>query len=229
MAIFVLIPGGHAGAWQYRTVAQILTKAGHEVFPVSLTGMGERIHLATPEINLETHILDVVNTILYNELTEVILMGYSYSGMVATGVAERIPERIKRLVYLDAWVPQDGQSASDLIGPAVSAGMLQMVNTYGNGWLIPHNLADPRYSFQPLQTGLQKLPVKNPLAAQLPRAFIYCTQGKGVDIDPGHIPIVQAAERARQDPRCQFFEIQAGHLVLETHSAQVAEILLKLA
>ncbi len=115
MATFVLLHGAFAGGWQWRKPAQLLGAAGHAVLRPTLTGLGERVHLATPEVGLYTHIEDVVNVFRYEEVRDAILVGYSYSGMVATGVAERIPELISQLVYLDADVPQDGQSVADLL------------------------------------------------------------------------------------------------------------------
>ena len=130
MATFVLVHGGWAGGWQWREVAGLLRAAGHEVFTPTLTGLGERVHLANPDIGLDTHIQDILMVLEYEELRDVILVGYSYSGMVITGVAELAPERISQLIYLDAFVPQDGQSMLDNAGarrgrfhPADGAGL----------------------------------------------------------------------------------------------------------
>ncbi len=110
MATFVLVHGGWQGGWSWRLLAPLLRAAGHEVFVPTLTGLGERSHLAGMAINLDTHIADVANTILWEDLQDVILVGHSYGGMVVTGVADRLAERIGRLVYLDAVVPQDGST-----------------------------------------------------------------------------------------------------------------------
>jgi pimeloyl-ACP methyl ester carboxylesterase len=230
MAVYVLIPGAYCGAWLWRGIAQILTKAGHEVFATSLTGIGERVHLANPDVNLDTHIQDVANVIKFGMLSDVILVGYSYSGMVATGVAELVPEQIKRLVYLDACVPQDGQSAVDLLPPEVVAALMQSVNIMGDGWRVPApTQLDKRCTPQPVKTITQPIAVRNLKAALLPRAFIYCTKNKGEGMDPSHIPIVQAAARARCDNRYLYFEMAASHRVVEKMPEQLAEILLRLA
>jgi len=230
MATYVLIPGGYGGAWQWRRVAQILTGAGHEVITPSLTGMGERVHLANRDVDLDTHIQDVVNVIKFSNMSDVILVGLSYSGMVATGVAELVPAQIKRLVYLDAYVPQDGQAMVDLLLPEVVTGAMQLVDALGDGWKgpVPSHL-DSRCTPQPIKTATQPVVVRNPTAAALPRAFIFCTEDKGEGIDPFHIPIVDAAEKARHDERYLYFEMAATHMVLETMPEQVAEVLLKLA
>ncbi len=229
MAIYVLVPGGFGGSWIWREIKKMLCAAGHEVFTPSLTGMGERVHLANPEIDLSTHIQDVVNEITFADLHEVILVGYSYGGMVITGVAEKVAERISKLVYLDAFVPEDGQSVTDLIGPEVTAFALQAVETYGEGWkFYGANPTDPRFTFQPAKTFLEKLNLSNPQAAGLPRVFIYCPQGKTAE-DPYLIPMTRAAEMIRHDPRWSYYEIDSDHQVILTDPRAVADILLEQA
>jgi pimeloyl-ACP methyl ester carboxylesterase len=142
MATFVLLHGGQSGGWTWRAPAKYLQAAGHEVLRPTLTGLGERVHLATPEVGLYTHIEDVVNVFRYEEVWDAILVGYSYSGLVARGVAERIPERISQLVYLDALVPQDGQSGADLFGPEAPAYLIEHARLSGDGWLLPNTRPD---------------------------------------------------------------------------------------
>jgi pimeloyl-ACP methyl ester carboxylesterase len=117
MANFVLVHGAWIGGWCWRPNAQALRRAGHEVFTPTLTGLGERSHLMNPTINLDTHITDIVNVIKYEELSDVVLVGHSYGGMVVTGVADKLPEKIASLVYLDAFVPENGQSLAELAPP----------------------------------------------------------------------------------------------------------------
>jgi pimeloyl-ACP methyl ester carboxylesterase len=107
---FVIVHGAWGGGWDWRTVDSLLTKDGYRVVRVTLTGLGERRHLASPNVGLYTHIDDVVNKILWDDMHDVILLGHSYGGMVITGVADRVPDRIKRLVYLDALLPDSGES-----------------------------------------------------------------------------------------------------------------------
>ena len=116
MSTYVLVHGAWGGSYGWRKVRPLLIKAGHDVYTPSLTGQGERAHLATPQVNLTTHIKDVYNAIWYEDLTDIILVGHSYGGMVVTGVADQMPERIKHLVYLDAFLPENGQSLYDLGG-----------------------------------------------------------------------------------------------------------------
>jgi pimeloyl-ACP methyl ester carboxylesterase len=119
---FVVVHGATAGAWEWKKTGQFLTEDGHTVYRATLTGLGEREHLNSTDIDLQTHINDVVNLILYEDLHDVVLTGHSYGGMVITGVIDRIPERIKHVVYLDAAVPDDGMSLWDLFGGTGEAG-----------------------------------------------------------------------------------------------------------
>ena len=137
MAIFVLVPGAWLGGWAWRDVAARLRSREHDVYPITLTGLGERVHLARPEINLETHITDVVNTVEWNDLDDVILAGHSYAGIVVTGVADRIPDRIEQLVYVDSAPLADGMAMTDLYPPDALAGLQQAVDEAGDGWRWP--------------------------------------------------------------------------------------------
>ena len=168
MATFVLVHGGWAGGWQWREVASLLRAAGHEVFTPTLTGLGERVHLASPDVGLDTHIQDILMVLAYEELRDVILVGYSYSGMVITGVAERAPERLAHLVYLDAYVPRDGESLLDMLGPDAAAFIEQAAQAHGDGWRIPHDPPDaPRRTPHPLKTGQQPVSLTNPARGRL--------------------------------------------------------------
>src|SRR5581483_4914136 len=129
------------------------------------TGIGERVHLASPEVTLDTHILDVCSTLKYEQVREVVLVGWSHGGMVITGVAERMPERIAHLVFLDAIVPRDGESMSSMAGPDWTAAVTEQARTTGGGWRYGA-LGDPdapqegdfthgRFTPQPLRTFLQ--------------------------------------------------------------------------
>ena len=113
MATFVLVHGAWAGAWIWKKIIPLLRAAGHDVHATTATGLGDRVHLADPAIDLDTHITDVVNVLEFEELTDVTLVGWSYGGMIITGVAERVPERLAQLVYLDADVPADGENSYD--------------------------------------------------------------------------------------------------------------------
>src|SRR3954464_1810413 len=129
--IFVLVHGAWSGGWCYARVAALLRARGHTVFTPTLTGQGERAHLFSGAINLSTHIEDVLGVFRFERLSDVVLAGHSYGGMVITGVADRIGEKIKALAYLDAFVPEDGQSLFDINIPANTQRFLQSAGTRG--------------------------------------------------------------------------------------------------
>jgi len=114
MAIFVLVHGAWHGGWCWRRVADRLADQGHRVYAPSLTGLADRSHLLAEGVNLSTHVTDIANLVRWEELKDIVLVGHSYGGMVITGVADRLSERIAALVYLDAYVPESGQSMQDL-------------------------------------------------------------------------------------------------------------------
>ena len=116
---YVIVHGAWGGGWAWREIDGLLTKQGHKVYRPTLTGLGERSHLASADIGLETHILDVLNVLLYEELDNVVLVGHSYGGMVVAGVIDRVPDRIKRVVYLEALLPENGESVSTLPGTPI--------------------------------------------------------------------------------------------------------------
>ncbi len=120
MATYVLVHGGGHGGWCYQLVARLLRDKGHEVYTPTLTGLGEREHLLSPEVDLDMHITDVVKVLEFEDLRDVILVGHSYGGMVITGVGDRATERIGHIVYLDAATPDNGQSLADIAGPLIN-------------------------------------------------------------------------------------------------------------
>ena len=132
---FVLVHGYWDGGWAWSQMAPLLRMAGHDVYTPTLTGSGERVHLRHPDVTLDTHVQDIVNMLRYEDLRRVILVGWSYGGMVITGVAEHVPERLAHLVYLDAFVPQDGQSAADLIGPEAMVAMEETARARPGRWV----------------------------------------------------------------------------------------------
>ncbi len=185
MATFVVAHGAWSAGWAWKKMHPLMRADGHEFITPSYTGMGEREHLANPEIDLETHILDVVNVLEFHDLKDVILIGHSYGGMTSTGIADRARGRVAQLVYLDAFVPQDGQSAFDLMPPERAAGMRTRAEQEGEGWRLPVNpmpedtseedkaWAMPRRKPQPIKTFSTKLKLRGgPLT--LPRSYIYC-------------------------------------------------------
>ncbi|WNE94374.1 alpha/beta hydrolase [Streptomyces luomodiensis] len=138
MATYVLVPGFWLGAWAWASVAADLRGRGHDVHSLSLTGMGERAHLARPDTDLETHITDVLNLIRYEDLRDVVLVGHSYAGaVVIPSVADRMPERISRLVFIDSGPLPDGMSHAEFTPPEDRAHDAELVRTEGDGWRLP--------------------------------------------------------------------------------------------
>jgi pimeloyl-ACP methyl ester carboxylesterase len=170
-----VVHGGWDGGWAWRSVARELQAAGHEVFTPTLTGSGERAHLASPEVDLDTHILDIVKVLRYEDLHDVILVGLSNGGMVITGVAEWVPERIGHLIYMDAFSPQDGESLAGLLAPEVMARFERLAQTDGDGWRVPHTLGAHRKTDALLKAWKQPPAVGNPDAARLRRTFVQHT------------------------------------------------------
>jgi len=170
MSTFVLVHGAWHGSWCWKRVRHLLQAAGHEVFTPTLTGLGERSHLLTREIDLETHILDVLNLIRWEDLSDVVLCGHSYGGSVVTGVADRVPERIRALVYLDAFVPGDNENIFQHVPDAQVEQMLEAARSSSEGWKLPPipaevfnvNEADRDWvnsqcTFQPIETFQQRI------------------------------------------------------------------------
>ena len=215
MATFVVAHGAWSAAWAWKKMRPRLRERGHELWTPTCTGLGERAHLASPDVNLDTHIEDVCALLVMEDLRDIILVGHSYGGMVATGVADREAARIKRLVYLDAFVPRDGQSALDLHPPEIRERIRSAVLN-GDGWRLPPNplppdtpeedvaWMSPRRRPQPAKTGEQPIRLTGAVE-RLPRTYIYCLRPR-----PGDV-FRQFAERARAEPGWQSLEIDASH------------------
>jgi pimeloyl-ACP methyl ester carboxylesterase len=137
MSTFVLVHGAWRGGWCWKRVRQGLQALGHDVFTPTLTGVCERSHLLTPQVNLDTHIADVVNLMQWEELSDVILCGHSYGGCVISGVADQVPDRIGALVYLDAFVLENGQSVHDALPGVARDAQLDLARQSGDGWKVP--------------------------------------------------------------------------------------------
>jgi pimeloyl-ACP methyl ester carboxylesterase len=229
MSTYLLVPGAWLGGWCWRYVVADLQVAGHTVIPATLTGLGERAHLLSPAISLETHVADIVNLFDYQDLHEVILVGHSYGGMVITAVAERVPGRIRRLVYLDASVPRQGGSNDDVVGPKMAAQLRTSAVSGGDGWRVPPaDYVSERLSDSPLRSWvrerLRPLPLRpfgEPVhlrsreAAALPCAFIQTTQS---DLYNGLM--VRAREAGWY---CR--ELSGGHYAMFTEPKAVASAL----
>jgi len=237
MAVYVLVHGAWGGAGVWRNFAPLLREKGHEVFYVSLTGLGERYHLGQAETNLSTHIQDVVELIEYEHLTDIVLVGHSYGGMVITGVADRMPERIAHLVYLDAFLPRDGQALMDMDGTRGGGGGVRFELQEDGFRILPTIPPDaPRPQGlvprgQPIETFQEAVKLSVPLE-QRPFSRTYVKAGLGMM--PGGQPgsrvgmFWEAAARTRDDPAWRYVELPAYHGLFTELPATVAGILLDL-
>ncbi|HEY5497972.1 MAG TPA: alpha/beta fold hydrolase [Syntrophales bacterium] len=227
-ATYVLVHGATAGGWIWPPIPAMLRQAGHTVYTPTLTGLGERAHLLGPDIGLNTHINDIVGVFTYEDLRDVILVGHSYGGAVVTGAAERIPERIRQLVYLDALIPEDGQAVKDLYPLDIAKLLAEYIKAQGDGWRYPppEPRGDSRFADHPARTMFEPLTLDNPRARTIPRVYIYCTD-KG-DAGPQHQGIIQTAARARA-AGWPFYEIKTGHHPMQTAPEELVRILLSFA
>ena len=242
MATFVLVQGACGGGWSWKKLAPLLRAAGHEVFTPTLTGLGERVHLGHPDVDLDTHVIDIVNVLAFEDLQDVILVGWSYGGMVITGVTDRVPERLAQLVYLDATVPEDGQELYDCWpdSEAWRAEDEARARAISEGWrhVYPDEALDvmgadlsaedrawflEKRTGQPLKTLTQPLRLRDPAASTLPRTYIHCTIG----IDPDE-PEPAFLERARTDSGWRYLPLSASHLAHISAPRETADVLLSL-
>lgn len=224
MTTFLLVHGAWGSGWQWHRVTPLLIHAGHATFAPTLTGLGERAHLLTRQTGLETHIQDIVSVIEYEDLQDVVLVGWSYGGAVATGAANRVPERIARLAYLDGVAPAHGESCRDLAPDP--DGIETLAQTQGDGWLIPPPAgANPervrRSRPQPYRAWIEPVQLDNPTALMIPRTYLYCVRRK----PPEGLVSARRAQAAGWD----FRELDAGHMAPLDAPEIVVSALLDLA
>ena len=232
MATFVLVHGGWAGSVVWQELAPRLRKAGHEVYAPTLTGIGARKHLLSREIDLDTHIQDVIGVVEDEDLSDIVLVGNSYGGMVITGVADREPERITALVYLDAFVPKSGDCTLDLLPADRREQFDKGVRERGFGWLVPAipaavykvNEADQAWvdaqcTPHPLACFEQKLDLTGAHEKITRRLYI-----RGARYAPSAFAPV--AERLRRDPAWRVVDLPGGHDLMLDTPQELADLLI---
>jgi pimeloyl-ACP methyl ester carboxylesterase len=246
MTTYVLVGGAWLGGWCWQRVARQLRDSGHDAYPATLTGLGERVHLASAEVDLDTHITDVVNLIEFEDLHEVVLLGHSFGGLVVTGAADRIPERISELVYLDTAPLPDGAVRIEKFPPEARQRTEKQVEESGEGWRFPippreelANMASlqgvdedhlrllySRATPQPFGTYTQPLRLKNPAREELPKVGILCS------FSLAQVKEMIASEnplfRELDGPECRFVELPTGHWPMFSRPEDLAELLLDL-
>ncbi|HEX5164138.1 MAG TPA: alpha/beta hydrolase [Thermomicrobiales bacterium] len=239
MATFVLVHGGWHGAWCWQRVVPLLTAVGHAVETPTLAGLGERAAELRPEIDLEQHVAEVTASIDLSGPRDVVLVGHSYSGMIVAAVAARRAARIATLVYLDAFVPEDGQSMFDIAPPGRPDGFRELARLHGDGWRVPIPTAqamgivddaEARWLTErltPQSIATLEQPVRfgaaEPDPARVPRHFIHCLT------DPPSITFLPFAVRARTTPGWTLHELTTGHDAMLTAPDELAQLLLGMA
>ena len=229
---FVLVHGAWCGGWCYHKVAAKLRARGYAVFTPTLTGQGERSHLVTGNVNLSLHIQDVLNVFHYENLSQAVLAGHSYGGIVITGVADRIPERIKALVYLDAFLPEDGQSLFDINIPANTQRFISNAGSIG-GLAVP---APPAAFFNvnaadagrvdalatpfPIGAFTEKIKLTGAHKTIAKRIYVHGT------VLPRESPFKPFYERTKADPAWQVHALACGHHVMLDEPERTTDILL---
>jgi pimeloyl-ACP methyl ester carboxylesterase len=235
---FVLVHGAwHSGrAWE--RVVPLLESAGHRVLAPTLTGYGDTAHLAGPDVGLDTHVGDVAGLITGEDLADVVLVGHSYAGLVISSVANRVPDRIARLVYLDAMVPEDGETAADVI--PMSRHLIDLALASESGWRVPplpespaglFGVTDPddvawlrsTLSDQPVRCLQEPVRLDNPAVNAIPRAHIHCTVGVPEGFERRPVPPTQP-----NGAPAEVYELATGHDCMITVPGELSELLLKL-
>lgn len=232
-ATFVLVHGAWHGGWCWKKVTPLLQAAGHEVFTPTLTGLGERAHLLNPQVDLSTHIQDIVGVLEYEDLRNLVLVGHSYGGMVISGVAEKAGTRLSQLVYLDAFLPENGKSLKDYVP---GAPLDELARTKGDGSRLPMaglvtlemfgvtDSADvawmtPKLGDQPYKTFTQPVQLAATVNKSLRRAFIQTSK----------LPnFTEAAARAKMQGFRYYELFSAGHDAMVTKPKELVKIFLEL-
>jgi len=234
MAVFVLVHGAWHGGWCWRSVAAALRSAGHTVFCPTLTGLAERRHLLTAEVGLDTFVTDVASLIEWEELEGVVLVGHSFGGAVVAGVADRLPGRVDRLLFLDALVIDHGERPCDRVPPDVWATRVAAARALGDGLTLPvpppaafgvfeaeqTAWLERRLTPHPLKSYTDPLLLARPLGAGLPVAYVAST-------DPVYAPLASARAFVRSRGWL-YREIATGHDLMVTAPAETARLLLDL-
>lgn len=221
--VYMIVHGSWGGGWAFREVDSLLTESGNKVYRPTLTGLGERTHLASPEIGLNTHITDIINTILYEDLQNVILVGHSSGGMIISGVADSIPERIRQLIYFEALIPENGESLIDIIGQG------NLTLEAENGFIIPPwvapEQAPPKDVPHPYKTWTDRIVLNNPDRENIPATFILTVE-KGTA--PEDDEFSSQANRARSKG-WNVVKLEADHNAQWSAPGELVRVMQKIA
>lgn len=232
MTTIVLCHGAWGGGWSWTGVADILRGLGHRVFVPTYTGLGERTHLANPDVDLSTHIKDVRALIEWERLDQFVLAGHSYGGMVISGVADAEWQKITRLIYLDAFLPGDGQSLSDLTGPERAAAAQAAADEHGDGWLLPRPTgsisetmpADGRQWIEslgrphPMKSFTERLSLNGNYLKIADKVYVLASENPGS-------PFHQFADQVRDQDGWTSLDLPTHHHIFQSMPAETAAIL----
>ncbi|MCD7442623.1 alpha/beta fold hydrolase [Streptomyces lincolnensis] len=240
MTTYLLVHGAWHSGRCWERVVPLLASAGHRVLAPSLTGYGDTAHLLSRDIGLDTHVDDIVGLIAGQDLTEVVLVGHSYAGLVISSAANRVPDRVARLVYLDAMVPEDGESAADVL--PVTQDLIDRAEKSESGWRVPplpempppaglFGVTDPAdvawlrsmLSDHPVRCLRQPVRLDNPAVRAIPRTHIHCVTGKPEGFARRPVPALQP-----NGAPAQVWELETGHDCMITMPAELTELLLGL-
>ena len=231
---FLLIHGAWHGGWVWNEISEILGYQGYSVSTPTLTGLGEKKHLLSSKITIDTFIEDVVNHIIFENLNNIILVGHSFAGSVISGVADKLKDRIQKLIYFDAVILKDGQKPFDIAPKEIVKQRIELAKRFGNGISIPAPSADAFGVFDvkksllleekltphPLSTYQSKLTIKNEIGNGIPLFYILCND-----------PIYKSLESSRKVVRklkWPIFELNAGHDAMLTHPKETLNLLMKI-
>jgi pimeloyl-ACP methyl ester carboxylesterase len=230
MATFLVAHGAWTGEWFWRKMFRPMRDLGHDLIVPTLTGLGERQHLAHRGIGVDTHVADLLQVLQLRDLRDVTLVGHSYGGMVAAGVADKAAGRLKGLIYLDAFVPRSGECLLDLLTEDAKTRMQEAARTGGDGWKVPPNpmppdtsaediaWAVPRRVGQPIRTFQQALELGD-ASQRLPKTYVYCKR-----YGPGDV-FRNFSEQARREPEWGHVELDASHNPHVTTPNELAALL----
>ena len=231
---FLLIHGAWHGGWVWNEISDILRYQRYSVSTPTLTGLGEKKHLLSSKITIETFIEDVVNHIIFENLNNIILVGHSFAGSVISGVADKLKDRIQKLIYFDAMILIDGQKPFDISPKETVEQRIELAKKFGNNISIPAPSADAFGVFDikksllleekltphPLSAFQSKLILKNEVGNGIPLSYIFCTK-----------PVYKSLESSREVVRKMkwpIFELNAGHDAMLTHPKETLNLLMKI-
>ena len=231
---FLLIHGAWHGGWVWNEISEILSYQGYSVSTPTLTGLGEKKHLLSSKITIDMFIEDVVNHIIFENLDNIILVGHSFAGSVISGVADKLKDRIQKLIYFDAVILKDGQKPFDIAPKELVKQRIELAKRFGNGISIPAPSADAFGVFDikkslllgekltphPLSTYQSKLTIKNEIGNGVPLFYIFCND-----------PVYKSLESSRKVVRklkWPIFELNAGHDAMLTHPKETLNLLMKI-